>query len=163
MLDLDCDERPTAQASAKDVETEDKEKAIYNTVRPLDALAEEAVSLGTTEAEISSEIPTNEQPSELDCGDDTDGTPRIHSIPPVTEPGQTATSPPDSTATKIEEPTSISPQDSYAPLLSPSPTSQNDNRNISPAMRTATPRSGRGSISRGQKGMGQVSSMVTSH
>lgn len=163
VLDLDCDERITAQASAKDVETEDKEKAIYNTVRPLDALPEEAVSLGITEAEISSETPTNEQPSELDCGDDTDGTPRIHSIPPVTEPDQTTTSPPDSTTTKIEEPTSISPQDSYPPLLSPSPTSQTDNRNISPAMRTATPRSGRGSISRGQKGMGQVSSMVTSH
>ena len=38
-----------------------------------------------------------------------------------------------------------------------------ENRQITPTMRTAPPRSGRGSVSRGSKGMGQVSSMVTAN
>ncbi|CAL8574256.1 ubiquitin-specific protease ubp1 [Xanthoria parietina] len=163
VLDLAGDDCPTAQASAQNVETEDTEKAIYNTVRPRDALSKKAVSLGTTEAELSSETPNNERHSEHHCADNTDETPRIHSISPVIEPDQTPTSPSDSSTTNLEELTSIAPQDSHPPLLSPSLISQTDSRNISRPMRTATPRSGRGSISRGRKGMGQVSSMVTSH
>ncbi|KAI4226896.1 MAG: hypothetical protein L6R36_002828 [Xanthoria steineri] len=145
MLDLADDDCPTAN------------------VRPQDALSEKVVSLGTTKAELGSETPNDERHSEHHCAADTDGTPRIHCISPVIEPDQTPTSPSDSSSTDIEELRSMSPQDSHHPLLSPSPISQTDSRNISRTMRTATPRSGRGSISRGRKGMGQVSSMVTSH
>ncbi|KAL8659059.1 MAG: hypothetical protein Q9226_000640 [Calogaya cf. arnoldii] len=159
-LDIDCDQRLNAHASAKAIDAEGEEKAVDNTVCPLDALSRVAANPGTSEAKSNAESSTKGQPCEQDCAENTDGTPQIHNIPPVTEPDQTTTSPSDSTATDFERP---APPDSRPPLLSPSPTSQTDNRNVSPTMRTATPRSGRGSISHGQNGMRQVSSMVTSH
>ena len=71
----------------------------------------------------------------------------------------------DSASTKGETST---PPPSLAPLISllktdDTPLKENNNHALTPPMRTATPRSGRKSASRSTTGIGQVSSMVTSH
>ncbi|KAL8675543.1 MAG: hypothetical protein Q9168_000055 [Polycauliona sp. 1 TL-2023] len=149
--DVNGDESSAAQASAKAIEAEGEEKANHNTVFPTDVSPEETAG------------PQTRAPSEQASVNSTNETPRTHTTSPANEPDQPSTSPPDSNTTYVEDSRSASPPEFHPPLLSPSPTSQTDNRNITPTMRTATPRNGRGSISRGQKAMGQVTSMVTSH
>ncbi|KAI4247168.1 MAG: hypothetical protein L6R40_001511 [Gallowayella cf. fulva] len=77
-----------------------------------------------------------------------------------------ASSSADTTAiTAIDSsPSSCSPHEIHPPLLvtSPPASAADNTTNIAHSMRTATPRSGRGSVSRGKK-MGQVSSMISSH
>ncbi|KAL8802743.1 MAG: hypothetical protein Q9223_006501 [Gallowayella weberi] len=73
--------------------------------------------------------------------------------------------PPPSTETGITTPPPASSSHNTHPSLSPAPL-QNpataETRNIAHSMRTATPRSGRGSMSQGKK-MGQVSRVISSH
>ncbi|KAL8930063.1 MAG: hypothetical protein Q9172_000148 [Xanthocarpia lactea] len=173
-LDIDADERLTVPSCKEVVEAQDEGKDIYTLVPSLDASPEEAVDPRTTNAEASPENMVTAVPSLQDRANDTDELPRIPTIPPVLEPDQTTTKNPETTlssatitssdATAHFEEQSKNPlQDFHPPLLPPSQNPHTDTRNISQTMRTATPRSGRGSISRGQKGMGQVSSMVASH
>ncbi|KAL8887778.1 MAG: hypothetical protein Q9215_004690 [Flavoplaca cf. flavocitrina] len=164
LWDIDCDGSSTAQVAAKVTEAEDV-KTVHNTVRSPDALSEDAANLGTTNAHTGAENSTSEQPAERDCAEATDERSRIFTTQPDIniEIDQTSTSPPYSSGKELEEPIPTSSPHAHPPLLSPTPTSQIDKRNVSSTMRTATPRSGRSNISRGQKGMGQVSSMVSSH
>ncbi|KAI4163435.1 MAG: hypothetical protein LQ342_002942 [Letrouitia transgressa] len=67
----------------------------------------------------------------------------------------------NSTFTKIEKPVDLDPQLLY--IQPQRDSAQKENRNYASAMRTATPRNSRGSMSRSKAGMEQVSSMVTSH
>ncbi|KAL8993185.1 MAG: hypothetical protein Q9169_006541 [Polycauliona sp. 2 TL-2023] len=156
------DESSIVEASTKAIEAKGEEKAHYSDDCPIDVLPKEAAEPKTTDLNAT-KSPANCQASEQDCANSPDETRQGQHTSPVAEPDQTRTSSPDSITTNLEDQRSASSQDPHPPLLSPSPILQTDNRNITPTMRTAAPRSGRGSISRGQKGMGQVSSMVTSH
>lgn len=77
----------------------------------------------------------------------------------------TTTIPPLKTTTVDSSPPPSSIDSEPTPSPRPKdPPRNNDSRNTAHSMRTATPRSGRGSVSRGKKGIGKVSSsMVTAN
>ncbi|KAI4214134.1 MAG: hypothetical protein LQ351_003219 [Letrouitia transgressa] len=67
----------------------------------------------------------------------------------------------NSTFTNLDEPVNLDPQLLY--IQPQRDSAQKEKHNYTSAMRTATPRNSRGSMSRSKAGMEQVSSMVTSH
>ncbi|KAL8783905.1 MAG: hypothetical protein Q9213_004323 [Squamulea squamosa] len=155
------------QLSKEDIKVEHEEQtdqsitSLASTVRDQDVDSEQA------DLNVAAGDSVNHESTLLDRAYDGNGLPKVSSVTPASESSQTMTANPNPTlhsaTIKLDEQTAFSLQDSNPRLLPPLPTTQIDTRNVSHPMRTATPRSGRGSISRGQNGMGQVSSMVISH
>ncbi|KAL8730361.1 MAG: hypothetical protein Q9166_004126 [cf. Caloplaca sp. 2 TL-2023] len=163
--DLDANRRLTMQPPKDEIEAEDDDKATQNITSSSDALDDPTISTTESDTKTSSDQSSSVDFASKHQSNDTEvssQTPITSSLP---EPNQTT--PPSSNLPSADavptDPSPTAPNAPHPPLLPPSQTSQTDTRNISHSMRTATPRSGRGSISRGKKGMGQISSMVISH
>ncbi|KAL8770970.1 MAG: hypothetical protein Q9209_003389 [Squamulea sp. 1 TL-2023] len=160
-------ERLEARLSEEDTQAEHGEETNQNNTSLANTVRDQEIDTEQAGQNVAAGDSVNNEVTLLDRAHDGDGLPKVLSVSPVPESDRTMTANPNpalhSVTIILDEQTAFSPQDSNPSLLPPFPTSQIDIRNVSHPMRTATPRSGRGSISRSQKGMGQVSSMVISH
>ncbi|KAL8670022.1 MAG: hypothetical protein Q9224_007700, partial [Gallowayella concinna] len=164
--DTDVNERIIARVIEGDMVAQDEDKSTCDIAAFLDSLGEDDTHGPDIKAYSKWETSVGDDDDEYDE--------QPHDLP--SETPSTTPSPshnqlePNTSDPSLINNTALSPPSTTSDITTPSPPhntipptpSTTDTRNIGHSMRTATPRSGRGSVSRGKK-MGQVSRVISSH